>query len=955
MTSAVAPFPAPVGPGIKVKSGHWELRELPPGISDGDETKWPKAPYRPSDERNYLVRLAQDWAERDGTARPDLPKGYGCFEMDQPGGPQVYKRLFGHPSGRFYDSIRRFETHFFWLLDGRSGKCECMLCGNFKPAPGPLRPRVKLNPVAGLPTTSVPKPLLKTGLPRVPMLNARASTDEELTSGNEATGGMGGGRRGRPDRYAQSTHPTDEEGTSNEFRKAIDHAYKQEGGAKEIDFDIKEENSIDWLSEIDSLPVSLTQIEAQHSFIPRRGELVLWIPDFPENQYLLRNAETGEYQFYDFHEKKYTGFPRWRAGVVVEVPVAAFKNGVIDFPDILDLPLKKTSLNTAGFRIETMPDPNDDDEKSLSKQYRYVALRNIRPLAHWQLLLKGIPQKTLHRSILHALTCMTSVSLVGRRSFIGHWRRGGYIRARACFLGSEMITLGDTIRLTPHEPNASCMDILVVDDIRFKMTGFKPEHLEYDSQLLCSSSQLHFVGKAYTLDRSRAHIHVPSSQAQSQSQSAEAAYVPHSLHSEDVKEWFRPVGTGEYGKWYPLQGDYKKFEVSYDQVLGRLYEADAIRLWSGLRQRHISSANREMMKPDLGFDTSSIIGGRRYATKTDERIPDVPESDPKAIRWVLSDYRAQSLSLATINGLETAAYNPIRTPATLAEWRAHIDISEGRQPTKTLIKAPRKRPKYRFDMRDFGLDDGAISGGGTYTAKGTGGGGRRGRPAGSKLIDGKIYTAEMLRNMTNIPTRGKTLPTQAGMTSFDHEDIEEEDDEGEQSQDSEKLDHPAFHSHSQSHQPAFKSSSQLAGAALNENSDDEESDPQARPPPRNSMLAAAYAFDSDENDQDKRMPDITVEDFKLAAAALNHKGKAPTRLPPSKAQIMQSVEEGEDSALENIGAPDMAADDFSDEEEEEEEEEEEDLINYDSWKTLRNARGGTEESEGGDYRPGESQ
>lgn len=100
------------------------------------------------------------------------------------------------------------------------------------------------------------------------------------------------------------------------------------------------------------------------------------------------------------------------------------------------------------------------------------------------------------------------------------------------------------------------------------------------------------------------------------------------------------------------------------------------------------------------------------------------------------------------------------------------------------------------------------------------------------------------------------------------------------------------------------------------------------------------------------MPDITIEDFKLAAtaaAALDDKGKAPLRLPPSKAQIMQSVQEGEDSALENIGAQDMAADEFSDEEEEE------DLIDYDSWKALRNARGGTEESEGGDYRPGESQ
>ena len=68
MTSNRPPFPIPNGVmGVKVKvDGPWESRSFPAANSDGDQSKWPKLPpYRKSDNRNYLIRLAHAWASRD--------------------------------------------------------------------------------------------------------------------------------------------------------------------------------------------------------------------------------------------------------------------------------------------------------------------------------------------------------------------------------------------------------------------------------------------------------------------------------------------------------------------------------------------------------------------------------------------------------------------------------------------------------------------------------------------------------------------------------------------------------------------------------------------------------------------------------------------------------------------------------------------------------------------------
>jgi Transcription-silencing protein, cryptic loci regulator Clr2 len=63
-----------------------------------------------------------------------LPDGYALFETDRPAGDgQAYKRLFGHPTGRYYDSAKRFEVHFKWLMHSMEGDCECVLCSGKKP------------------------------------------------------------------------------------------------------------------------------------------------------------------------------------------------------------------------------------------------------------------------------------------------------------------------------------------------------------------------------------------------------------------------------------------------------------------------------------------------------------------------------------------------------------------------------------------------------------------------------------------------------------------------------------------------------------------------------------------------------------------------------------------------------------------------------------------------------
>ena len=92
-----------------------------------------------------------------------------------------------------------------------------------------------------------------------------------------------------------------------------------------------------------------------------------------------------------------------------------------------------------------------------------------------------------------------------------------------------------------------------------------------------------------------------------------------------------------------------------------------------------------------------------------------------------------------------------------------------------------------------------------------------------------------------------------------------------------------------------------------------------------------YADDDDDDDDMDAMEDIQIEKWQAQTTGQHLL---------SKSQIMQSVEDDEDGGLNNVEEYDSG--------------DEEDYLDLDMW-TVPPARGGTEESVGGDYRLGESQ
>jgi len=756
----------------------------------------------------------------------------------------VYKHLFGHPSGRFYDSIVRFEIHFLWLMSGKDGDCECVLCS--KEATRPLMPRPRA------PRESVDRNSL--GQPK---RTREVAVDSGSTTRSSSATGLAPGRPQRQIKAAGAPYAHDEEGTEDIYKYYVKRLEAAKASTKGIEDDIREVNSLDWRAEHewdgyggDHLPIYITQIEQQHSFVPRIGELVLWCPHFLDDHYLTLDAKTEEYKFYSFKQKCFRGFPDWRAGVIAAVPSSTTENGRVDFPDILDMPKKVTSLNTAGFRVETFPDPNNDLDKSASKQYRYVPLRNIRPLSHWQVLLRGVPEEKLHPSIQNALTCMTNISLLEKWWFSGEWPTAT-IRCKGIYLGSELITVGDTVRLVspsgPRGQPTTCTDVLVVDSIRLNLLDIKSEHILPSSPLLSSASSITLVGRAYTLEVCR-HYKVRS--AEKLDDAREQKDVPFSpVPHEVVKRLFRPVGADDYGPWYDMHDPAKRYEVSYDQVLGRMYEADAVRLWTGQLQHKFRSGERAQLKPSLDFDVPGITSGRKYATQTDERLP---ESQGDELLWYWADTRAEALAIETMNGLEVGRYHDIRDTTTLKAWSAQLRIINGQPVTSDLLK---------------------------FTALPS----RKGRPVGSKVVHGKLvkptddrYEDVVRDNSSDGDPKSKAKPNSqlasaALVTTDDEEDVVDGDD-SDDDDDSE-----------------------------NEGDSDDDSHN------NNQMTGETKLADSDR----EVLPSLTAR-------------AKEKKEPVATEQIMMSIEGGQGE-----------------------------LSDDDAWlnEPVPLARGGTEESEGGDYRP----
>lgn len=622
----------------------------------------------------------------------------------------------------------------------------------------------------------------------------------------------------------------------------------------------------------------------------------------------MRDPATGEFKFYSFDQKCFHGFPMWRGGVVTQVPTSTHGDDAIDFPDILEDPTKGYSLNTSGFRVETLPDPNGFD-KSLSKQYKYVSLRHVRPLSHWQLLLRGIPEKRWHPSIKYALTCMTSISLVGKWRVNGEWPNA-VIRCKACYLGCELVTVGETIRIAPSPRQKNTIngstkqivpvtDCLVVTDIRLNLEGIKEDHVPPVSPYLASRSFITFVGQAFSLDPQQDYrLLLPDSLALDGNAIPNGG--PNALDPETVKSLFRPVGTCEYGNWYPLHAPNQRYEVSFDRVLGRLYEADAVRLWTGLastkvRKGHLDQ-QKSARKPTIDFDVFGIYSGRAYATATDERLPEPNPADTSSIKWHWTDTRTQGLCLATVNGYDVAQYDEVRDPKTLSSWRAQLKVVDG-------------GPLPEFE-KDTGLK---------FL-------GKRGRKPGSRLINGRVVgpdelaTAEGEMESESVsPTRGARIKSRTLSTSqmAGAALVETDDDMLEEISDSE---------------PEIESEEPVQDEPTTTTTMLDNRPPTTQKPISISSRSSRESSVSSSGPKRRRLLLPRPEADKEGRAEGPHR---------TKEEIMTSVETSGEFDHDVPSSSSSSSDDEEDDEDE-----------YAFLTKIPLARGGTEESSGGDYKPG---
>ncbi|KAF2820537.1 hypothetical protein CC86DRAFT_304549 [Ophiobolus disseminans] len=618
---------------------------LRPGCSDGDALHVPKQGQYTQvvPPTLYLEKVGQQWMTNRGEAQAGakyileaLPSGYTLWERPRPSAPKhVDKYLYGHPGGKYFNSPNRFYPHFEHLMknNGSNIGCPCTVCagtmgvlpkGSSSSArahtsstassqPSTVREPTPVSPPAPASVSSFPRPPTAPAV-RAPVQVARFKGRPKLVSA-----GVDSSR-------------VDEEGTPDVYRNLVDKLKRH----TMIDEMIHEPLSPDWRAEEELLPVILQGLKQQGQWIPRVGDIVLYIRDLPTNVDVMRHEVTDEFQLYDEEAEEFLGSPPWEAGLVGEAPA--------DPSTIADLHRSESETNViySGVRVEPLPDPNSHD-KSLSKRHKYVSLRQTRPFILWKELLHNVPRDQWHPTIINALTAASTLSLVGKYRFKGNWPHAS-IFCHGIYIGSEMLAVGDTVRLSPStlKKHTTCLEVLVIKSIRLKWSDLdKASNNDYDEGRPYNSS-VWIYGSGYTSDTS---------------------LVNKEYLSEDNTE--PPKATVEYGEWYPLHSTDKELAVPCSRIMGRLYEREAMAFW-------LNSEPGD--QPSLDNGREALVEARSFARHHDERIAREPDAT-----WFWGDSRADALNLHTINGLEIAKYDQERD---VRDMRKKIKVIEGMENSK---------------------------------------------------------------------------------------------------------------------------------------------------------------------------------------------------------------------------------------------------------------------------------
>lgn len=419
----------------------------------------------------------------------------------------------------------------------------------------------------------------------------------------------------------------DEEATPDTIRLLLSRLKK----VGELDCEIQEKFSMDWRAEKDIITDSLKTILKQPSWMPRIGELVLFVRNIDDDLEICLENETGEFKLYSMHNKTWSGHPRWEAGVVGQVPSMPLVEG-----DLVSN-VQYESVVYSGFRVEPLPNP-DSKDKSLSKQYKYLPLRQLRPFAFHEDYLRGVER--WHATVINARTVMSTISLVSRHHFRGTWPTAK-ISARGVFLGPELLCCGDVIRLLPPA-SASASDhvglvdsVLLIEAIKLELTNLDADGDDDEKY----NSNAFVYGKAFTTDAAKAHHH-------------DSVQLPPLLRPYDVH-------------WYPLHDQTRSYKVPFNRIASRLYEANAMLLWFP-----VAASEECVTGPQhLSSGVSSIRSGRLFSSANNKRVP-------TGKNWYWGDSRAEVLDIETLNSFQVSYHDDLRNDEQIEEWEGAIKVLE---------------------------------------------------------------------------------------------------------------------------------------------------------------------------------------------------------------------------------------------------------------------------------------
>ena len=749
------------------------ILDIDPG-SDGDGRKWPKHHYVRNDEY-FKERIATDkWInDLPGGPQPGvtyrlnkLPQGYAGFERQRPDSKHVDRYIYGHPNGQFR-SLNEFYPHFKHLMDhGGPAGCPCKLCagGTKKTASGSKVKDSSVSEASGSPPRQS-----RYFADSAQAGQAATFPQEQLISPFRA--------RGRPPKNSSEEESplekrklVDYEGTPDVYEALIEKLNKAgpEGG---IDEPIEEKMSPDWRVGNGMSRTLLQEWQKLPPYVPRTGELVLFVRKLGDGIAICWDKSTQTFRRAHFTSKTWLESPTWEAGVVTKMPEEQVRE-----QDLVSDQGKKQAVNYSGFRIQPLSEPGNES-KPYIMQHRHVPLRAIRPFALWGECLNGVPEKDWHPTIKHALTVASSFCILGRYRFKGVWPNAT-VFSRGVYIGSELILVGDTVRLLPRrveQHDDKVTDVMVVTAIRLRFVnlGFEDGDWAPDPPELPYQTCLHISGRVYTRDPTRSFDGVGK--------------VP-----TDPRSNILPTGITEYGPWYHYTDPKKPsatVELPYSRIFGRCFGEMAMHAWFETAPNVPSSMppflsfqavkSRAMLvtphECDISRGLQGITEARQYGMQNDKRI-----KSSEGTSWFWADTRIEQLDLIEVNDRFVGSKHAMRTNTQMAGWRKFLKALDGKKGGLEAYHADRRERRREEEAK---MERVAASSGTSGLVKGSMLAGMESATDAERVededameLDGESEAQQDLSAMDDAVTPQKATPRKV-VVALDDTDSEDEDEE----------------------------------------------------------------------------------------------------------------------------------------------------------------------------------